>query len=194
MSWTASLPFKGRFFSKPISSMNHWKPSMIYLSILLPCTDAPIRLFCSAHLFTPLLVDLERILEATDLLQAAKSVRNCALVSNGYGLHFPTNVTDTDIQSEQRILKCSNFHNYLSEQGGISSALNQGNGTDSYRITTYTGDKKNASGCKSSGLSLKRRNSTLCDTSCTCCVKFTLQIDHNSIFSTLAILLIIPTR
>jgi hypothetical protein len=73
----------------------------------------------------------------TDLLQAAKSVGNCALFSNGYGLRSPTNVTDL-VPSEQRILKCSNFCKYLSEQGGISSALNQGTGTDSYRVTTYT--------------------------------------------------------
>jgi hypothetical protein len=48
----------------------------------------------------------------TDLLQAAKSVGNCTLISNGYGSHFPTNVTDTDVQSEQRVLKYSNFRKY----------------------------------------------------------------------------------
>ena len=80
----------------------------------------------------------------TDLLQAAKSVGNCALVSNGFGWRAPTNVAENDGQAEQRILKWSNFRN-------------QGTGTDSYRVTSYTGDKKNARGCKSSGLSLKRR-------------------------------------
>ena len=34
----------------------------------------------------------------TDLIQATKSVGNCALVTNDYGLHSPTNVTDTDLQ------------------------------------------------------------------------------------------------
>ena len=120
----------------------------------------------------------------TDLLQAAKSVWNCALVSNGYGSCFSTNATDSEVQSEQqRVLKCSNFCKYLSELGGNSSTLNQGTGTDSYRVTTYTGNKKNARGCKSSGLSLKRWNSTLRhSTSCTCRVKFTLRIDSNSFF------------
>jgi hypothetical protein len=80
-------------------------------------------------------------------------------------------------------LKCSNFCKYLSEQGGISSALSQqGTGTDSYRVTTYTGGKKNARGRKSSGLALKRRNSTLRCTSCACHAKFALRIDHNCLF------------
>ena len=118
------------------------------------------------------------------LLQAEKNVGNCALISNGYGLHSLTNVTATDLQSEQqRILKCSNFCKYLFKQGGMSSStLNQGTGTDSYRVTTHTGDKKNAHGCKSSDLALKRCNSTQSHTSCTCCVKFTLRTDHNSFF------------
>ena len=60
--------------------------------------------------------------------------------------------------------------------------MNQGTGTDSYRGSTYTGDKKNARGCKSSGLALKRRNSTLRHTSCTCRAKFTIRLDHNSFF------------
>ena len=64
----------------------------------------------------------------------------------------------------------------------MSCTLNQSTGTNSYCVTTYTGDKKNARGCKSSGIGLKRRNSTLRGTSCTCRVKFTLRIDHNSFF------------
>ena len=119
----------------------------------------------------------------TDLLQAAKSVGNGALISNDFGWRFPTNVIDTDVQAEQeRVLKCSNFRKYFSDQGQNSLTLNQGTGTASYHVTTYTDDKKNARGCKSSGLSLKRRNSTLRHTSCTCRVKFTLQIDQNSFF------------
>ena len=115
----------------------------------------------------------------SDLLQASKSVGNCALVSNGYSLRSPTNVTDL-VQSEQRILKCSNFRKYSFEQD--SSTMNQGTGTDSYRGSTYTGDKKNARGCKSSGLAMKRRNSTLRHTSCTCRAKFTIRLDHKSFF------------
>ena len=63
----------------------------------------------------------------TDLLQqAAKSVGNCALVSNGgCGSRFPINFTDTDVLSEQPVLKCSNSRKYLSEQGENSSTLNQ---------------------------------------------------------------------
>ena len=57
--------------------------------------------------------------------------------------------------------------------------LNKGTGT----ATTYTGDKqKNTRVCNSSGLALKRRNSTLCHTSCTCRAKFTLRLHHNSFF------------
>jgi hypothetical protein len=80
-------------------------------------------------------------------------------------------------------LKCSNFRKYLSEQEGENSVTpNQGTVTESYRVTSYTGDKRNTRGCKSSGLSLKRRNSTLRHNSCTCRVKFTLRIDQNSFF------------
>jgi hypothetical protein len=96
-------------------------------------------------------------------------------------LRSPTNVTDL-VPSEQCILKCRNFHKYLSEEGGISSTLNQGTGTNSCRVTTYTGHKKNARKCKSSGSALKRRNSTLRGTSCTCRAKFTLRIDNNGLF------------
>jgi MULE transposase domain len=122
----------------------------------------------------------------TDLLQAAKSVGNCALVSNGFGRRVPTNVAgELDVHAEQRQLKCSNFRKYLVEQEQEqenSITPNQGTGSESYRVSSYTGDKKNARGCKSSGLSLKRRNSTLRHTSCTCRVKFTLRSDQNSFF------------
>ena len=60
--------------------------------------------------------------------------------------------------------------------------MSQGTRTDSYRGSTYTGDKKDARGCKSYGLALKRRNSTLRHTSCTCRAKFTIRLDHNSFF------------
>jgi hypothetical protein len=116
----------------------------------------------------------------TDLLQSAKSVGNCALVSNCYGLRSPTNNV-TDLQLQQRVLKCSNFRKYSFEQGGMSSTLKQGTDSDSYRVTTYAGDK-NAGGCKGSGLELKRLNSTLRHTSCNCRAKYTLQMDHNSFF------------
>jgi hypothetical protein len=79
-------------------------------------------------------------------------------------------------------LKCSNFRKYSLEQGENFLTPKQGSATESYRATSYTGDKKNARGCKSSGLALKRRNSTLRHTSCTCRVKFTLRIDQNSFF------------
>ena len=192
---------------QPMFSMHHQKPSTTSFSTLvLPFTKVPSTLFGSDRLFTPsptggLGEDSGGHSLITDLLQAAKSVGNCALVSNGYGSRSPTNVTDL-VPSEQCILKCSNFRKHPSEQGGISSTPNQGTGTDSYRVTTYTGDKNYARGCKSSGLALKRRNSTLRGTSCTCRAKFTLRIDHNSfswsaeldITSTLAILLFLPTR
>jgi hypothetical protein len=74
----------------------------------------------------------------TDLLQAEKSVSNCSLLSNGSGLHLPTNVTDL-VQFEQYMLKCSNFRKYLLKEGGMSSTLIEGTGTNSYCVTTYTG-------------------------------------------------------
>jgi hypothetical protein len=82
------------------------------------------------------------------------------------------------MQFEQHILTWNNFRKYLFEDGGMSSTLNKGTGTDSYRVTTYTGDKKNACGCNSSGLALKQHNSTLRHTSCTCHAKFKLRMDH----------------
>jgi hypothetical protein len=186
MSWTGSLPFKGHFchatdvFNAPLeteynlfqytTSMYKGSQHIIQFSLSLYPITGGFGKDSGGHSLI------------TDLLQAAKSVGNCALVSNRYGLHSPTNVNNL-VLTEQCILKCSNFCKYLSERGGISSALNQGTGTDSYRVTTYTGDKKDARGCKSSaGLALKRRNSTLRGTSYTCCAKFTLQIDHNSFF------------
>jgi hypothetical protein len=183
MSWTASLPFKGHFchetdvFNASLETENNF---FQYTTSMYKGSKHIIR-------FNPSLYPItggfgkdsggHRLI--TDLVQAEKSVGTCSLVSNGYGLHSPTKVTDP-VPSEQHIFKCSNFRKYWSEEGGISSALNQGTGTNSYGVTTYTGDKKNARGCKSSGLALKRRNSTLCSTFCTCCAKFTLRIDHNS--------------
>ena len=186
MSWTASFPFKGNFCLKT----DIFNASLETEYDLFEYTTSIYK--GSKHIiwFSPFLYPITGGFGKdsgghsliTDLLQAAKSLGNCPLLSNGCGLRSPTNVTDTDVQSEQHILKCSNFRKYFSEQGGNSSTLIQGTGTDSYCITTYTGDKKNACGYKSSGLALKRLNSTLRNTSCTCCVKFTLWIDHDSFF------------
>ena len=187
MSWTASLPFKGHF----CHATDDFNASLETEYNLFQYTTSMYK--GSKHIirFSPSLYPINGGFRKdagghsliTDLLQAAKSVGNCALVSNGYGLRSPTNVTDVGLLlTDQRVLKCSNFRKYSSEQGGMSSTLNQSTGTDSYRVTTYIGDKKNARGCKSSGIALKRRNSTLRGTSCTCRVKFTLRIDHNSFF------------
>ena len=153
MSWTASFPFKGNFCLKTDifnASLETEYDLFEYTTSMYKCSKHIIWFSPSPHPITGGFgKDSGGHSLITNLLQAAKSVGNCALISNGYGLHFPTNVTDTDVQSEQRILKCSNFHKYFFEQGGNSSTLNQGTGTDSYRVTTYTGDKKNARGCKS---------------------------------------------
>ena len=187
MSWTASLPFKGHFCHATddfnASLETKYKNLFQYTTSMYKGSKHIIRFSPSLYPITGGFgKDSGGHSLITDLLQAAKSVGNCALVSNGYGLRSPTNVTDHVVPPEQRILKCSNFRKYLPEQGGISSTLNQGTGTDSYHVTTYTGDKKNARGCKSSGLALKRCNSALRGTSCTCRAKFTLGIDHNSFF------------
>jgi hypothetical protein len=185
MSWTASLPFKGHFcleidiFNASLeteydrfqytTSIHRGLKHIIRFSLSLYPITGGFGKDSGGHSLI------------TDLLQAAKSVGNCALVSNGYGLRLLTNVTDL-VQFEQHILKCSNFRKYLFKEGGMSSTLNEVTGTDSYHVTTYTGDKKNARGCNSSGLALKRRNSTLRHTSCTCRAKFTLRMDHDSFF------------
>jgi hypothetical protein len=40
------------------------------------------------------------------------------------------------------MLKCSYFRKFLFEEAGMSLTMNKDTGTDSYRVTTYTGDKK----------------------------------------------------
>jgi hypothetical protein len=67
--------------------------------ILLACTKAPSTIFGSVHLFTLTITggcgkDSGGHSLISDLLQASKSVGNCALVSNGYSVWSPTNVTD----------------------------------------------------------------------------------------------------
>ena len=187
MSGTASLPFKGHFclatdvFDETLETeykLFEYTTSMYRRSnhiirfnpSVYPAITCGFGKDSGGHTLT------------TDLLQAAKSVGNCALVSNGFGRRVPTNDKDTEVHAEQRQLKCSNFRKYSSEQGENLLTPNQGSATESYRATSYTGDKKNARGCKSSGLALKRRNSTLRNNSCTCRVKFTLRIDQNSFF------------
>ena len=185
MSWTASLPFKGHFCSETDvfdASLEAEYDIFQYTTSMYKGSKHVIR-------FSPSLYPISDGFGKdsgghsliTDLLLAARSLGNCALVSNGFGWRAPTQATA--LQVEQRTLKCSNFRKYSSFEGeGMSSTLNEGTGTDPYRVTTYTGDKKNARGCKSSGLALKRRNSTLRHTSCTCRAKFTIRIDHNSFY------------
>ena len=183
MAWTASLPFKGHFCPET----NDFNASLETEYDLFEYTTSVYK--NSKHIirFSPSLYPITGGFGKdsgghsliSDLLQASKSVGNCALVSNGYSMHSPTNVTDL-VQSEKRVLKCSNFRKYSFEKD--SSTMSQGTRTDSYRGSTYTGDKKDARGCKSSGLALKRRNSTLRHTSCTCRAKFTIRLDHNSFF------------
>jgi MULE transposase domain len=186
MSWTASLPFKGHFclatdvFDETLETEYDL---FEYTTSIYKGSNHIIRFNPSLYPITGGFgKDSGGHTLITDLLQAAKSVGNCALVSNGFGRRVPTNDTDTEVHAEQRQLKCSNFRKYSSEQGENFLTPNQGTATESYRATSYTGDKKNARGCKSSGLALKRRNSTLRHTSCTCRVKFTLRIDQNSVF------------
>jgi hypothetical protein len=116
MSWTASLPFKGHFCLKT----NIFNASLETEYDLFEYTTSMYR--CSKHIirFSPSLYPITGGFGKysgghsliTDLLQAAKSVGNCALISNGYGLRSLTNVTDTALQSEQSILKCINFRKF----------------------------------------------------------------------------------
>jgi hypothetical protein len=186
MSWTASLPFKGHFclttdvFDETLETEYDL---FEYTTSMYRRSNYIIRFNPSVYPVTGGFgKDSGGHTLTTDLLQAAKSVGNCALTSNGSGRRVPTNDADTELHAEQRQLKCSNFRKYSLELGENFPTPNQGNATESYRATSYTGDKKNARGCKSSGLALKRRNSTLRHTSCTCRVKFTLRLDQNSFF------------
>ena len=123
MSWTASLPYKGHFCLKT----DIFIESLETEYDLFEFTTSIYRRSQHIIWFSPSLYPITGGFGKdsgghsliTDLLQAAKSVGNCALVSNGYGSRFLTNVTDTDVQSEQCVLKCSNFRKYLSEQGGF---------------------------------------------------------------------------
>jgi hypothetical protein len=77
---------------------------MTSFRILLPCTKAPSTLFGSVHLFTitgGFGKDSGGHSLISDLLQASKSVGNCALVSNGYSVWSPTNHVTDLVQSEQ---------------------------------------------------------------------------------------------
>jgi hypothetical protein len=132
-AWTASLPFKGHFCPET----DDFNASLETEYDLFQCTTSPMYK-ASKHIirFSPSLYPITG-----------------GFGKDSGGHSSPTNVTDL-VQSEQRILKCSNFPKYSFEQD--SSTMNQGTGTDSYCGSTYTGDKKNACGCKSSGLALKR--------------------------------------
>ena len=158
----ASLPFKGQFCLETDVSTKSLESNYHNLfEFTLPMYRGCKHIFGSAQMSTPLLVDWKGFWGGrlvTDLLQAAKSVGNCSLVSNGRrGLRAPSNVTD--VQDDRRAWKCSNFRKYsLSSFGEEEIAPSQNEGTGSnppYRVTTYTGDKKNARGSNSSGLSLK---------------------------------------
>ena len=143
------------------------KPSMTCFRILvIPSTEAPSTFFSSVHLFTPSLVDLERILEAIVLSQTYSMLKNPL----GIVPLLPEDLVRVCQPMSQPLYSLSNTY-WNAVISAMSSTLNKG--------TTYTVDKKNAHGCNSSGLALKQRNSTLRHTSCTCHAKFTLRMDHN---------------
>ena len=136
MSWTASLPFNGHFcletnifnasleteydlFQNTFSMYRGYKHIIRFSPTPFPITGGFGKDFGGHSLIT-------------DLLQAAKSVWNCALVFRGSGLRLPTNVTE--LQLEQPILKCSNFRKYLFEEGGMSSTPNKSTGINSYHV------------------------------------------------------------
>ena len=177
-TWTASLPFKGHYcYQTDIFNASSETDVDLFAHTKSEHKGLCIRFSPSLYPITGGFLGKDsggRTL-ISDILQAARSVGNCALVSNGSG--GPPTV---------RILKCSKFRNYSPsssfEQGGMSCTLNQGTGADTYRVTSYTGDKKNARGTKGSGLAMKRRITTLRNNPCTCRAKFTLRFDNNSFF------------
>ena len=139
MSWTASLPFKGHFCLKTDvfnESLETEYDLFEYTTSIYKNSNHVIRFIPSVYPITGGFgKDSGGHTLITDLLQAAKSVGNCALVSNGFGRCVPTNVTETDVQAEQRILKCSNFRKYLSEQEVVNSNRSHSVSNDSLKTS-----------------------------------------------------------
>jgi hypothetical protein len=99
----------------------------------------------------------------TDLCQAARSLGNCALISNG---------SSAKACKDQRVLLCSNGRKYH-HRLDVAQA-------DANRVTTYIGDKRNSRGSNNSGKALRRRNCTQRDTRCTCSAKIVIRLDQYS--------------
>lgn len=187
MSWTASLPFKGHFcletdlFSESLES--EYDLFEFTTSMYKGCKHI-IR-------FNPTVYPIAGGFESgcgghrlvTDLLHAAKSVGNCTLFSNGRGSNASAAKNRQVECLKQRVLKCSHYRKYLHpilDAEDIRTSQFQLTGSDNtYRVTTYSCDKKNS---RVAGLSSKRRTSTLRHTSATCRAKFTLRLDDNSFF------------
>ena len=171
-AWTATLPFKGHLCSPSddFSASLEMKHDLFdYTTSLL--YKGPIKYIIR---FSPLLYPIDggfgkdggggkQLL--TDLCQAARSHGHCALASNGS--------SGRDCK-HQRVLQCSYARKY---QPHRPTQLVP----ESYRVSTYIGDKKNARGSNSSGKAMPRRASTRRPAGCcTCSVRIVLQVDHFS--------------
>ena len=179
MAWIGTLPFKGHLCldTEDFCTSSEMKLDLFdYTSSVYKGLNHIVR-------FSPLLYpitggfgkDSGGQCLITDLCNAARSHGNCALASNGGGRVS---------KGQQRVLLCSNGRKYyppLSEQGVTTSTM-EGNDTESYRLTSYIGDKKNSRGSNSSGKALRRRNSTQRNTTCTCPAKIVIRLDERSFF------------
>ena len=89
MSWTASLPFKGHFCHKTdvFNESLETEYDLFEYTTTSMYRNSNHIIWFSPSVY-PITGGYGKDSGGTDLLQAAKSVGNCALISNGYGSHF----------------------------------------------------------------------------------------------------------
>ena len=82
--------------------------------------------------------------------------------------------------NHQRVLLCSHARKYHCTSLPVPDTER-----DTYRVSTYICDKKNARGSNSSGKTLKERNSTLDDATFACTAKLVIRFDGKNFLSCL---------
>jgi hypothetical protein len=155
MEWIGTLPFTGRL----CFDTDNYCSSLETNLDRFQCTSSLYKGVKQIVWFSPLLYpitggfgkDSGGQALITNLCQAARSLWNCALASNGGGgkaRNLPTHV-----------LICSNGQRYVpvSFQQGVMTSTMAGKDTESYRKTTYIANKKNSRGYNSSVKALVRQ-------------------------------------
>ena len=176
-NWTATLPFKGHFcLSSEDFCTSSESDHNLFQYTNSPVYKGPIKYFVR---FSPLLYPVKSgfgndsggQLLITDLCQTARSHGHCALTSNGSAGRGC---------KHQRVLLCSHARKY--HRSSVPACTMDETRTDTYRVTTYIGDKRNARGINSSGKASKRRNSTLRDAIFACTAKLVIRFYENSFY------------